>query len=372
MKNLNSLLFFGCAAAITAAGVSRENPYLTTVGLNLGTSGGVVTFVSKKSQRQQQDNQILTEIRSLTEQIETIETNTKQQQNYLARQFNNLAANLEHSERNLQTLQSQNQQTIQEQKQLSFAVSNTQRQLNNHSKKLKKQQHEINTQKTNQNKITSNLQKLKNQQEVIATNQSQYLSKIEAQVDTLIEISPKQFTQSIPEKKFIAPITHARPQTLCYIDNNNLYNCLKEMEVKPDYRALLSFLSSKADKIQIKLYDGAFPNQKYRYAHLKQFGYQINTLPIVKRGDDGFKTVGDDVQLAIDMVKDVRAGDSVILVTGDGDLLPAVKEIKQRNVHITLIAKQNAVNHNLRQLANEFISLESIKYDIAEHILFSA
>lgn len=369
MKILNSLLNYwtvcGCATAITVIGVSMENPNLTIAGLNLGMSGGVATLVSKKSQRQQQDNQILREIRFLTEQIETIETKTQQQQDYLA-------ANLENSDRNLQTLQSQHQQTIREQKQISFAVGNTQRQLNNHSKKLKKQQHEINTQKTNQNKITSSIQKLKNQQEVIVTNQTQHLGKIEAQIDKLIDNSPKQFTQPIPQKKVIASIIHARPQTLCYIDNNNLYNCLKEMGVKPNYRALLSFLSSKVDKIQIKLYDGAFSNQKYRYAHLKQLGYQINTLPIVKRENDQFKTVGDDVRLAIDMVKDVRAGDSVVLITGDGDLIPAVEEIKQRNVHITLIAKQSAVNHNLRQLADKFISLESIKYDIAEHSLFSA
>ena len=77
MKILNPLLFYGCAAAITAAGASMENPYLTTVGLNLGMSGGVVTFVSKKSQRQQQDNKIFTAIRCLTKQIATIETQGK-------------------------------------------------------------------------------------------------------------------------------------------------------------------------------------------------------------------------------------------------------------------------------------------------------
>ena len=94
MKNINSLLVFGCAAAITLAGASRENPYVTTVGLNLGMSGGVATFVSKKSQRQQQDNKILTEIRSLTKQIETIETKTQQRHiivfHFLLQRFINL------------------------------------------------------------------------------------------------------------------------------------------------------------------------------------------------------------------------------------------------------------------------------------------
>lgn len=381
MKNLNSLLnhwtVFGCATAITVVGANIENPYLTSIGLNLGISGGVATFVSQKLQRQQGENKTLTAIRSLTKQIETVETHTQQQQSYLFDQLNNIAANLEQSNNNLQTLQSQHQHTVQEQKKLSFAVGNTQRQLNNHSKKLKKQQHEINTQKTTQNKVTSSIQKLKNQQEATITNQTKHLSKIETQVDRLIATASQQSTKLVASQptinhKVVVPITHRQPQTLCYIDNNNLFNCLKEMGIKPDYKTFIYFLTAKTGKTQIKLYDGAFPNQKYKYAHLKQLGYQINTFPIIKRKNNQFKTVGDDVQLAVDMVKDFKAGDSVVLVSGDGDLLPAVREIKQRNVHVTLIAKKDAVNHDLCKLADKFITLESIKYDIARHTLVSA
>ena len=72
------------------------------------------------------------------------------------------------------------------------------------------------------------------------------------------------------------------------------------------------------------------------------------------------------------MVKDVRAGDSVILITGDGDLYPAVKEIKQPNVHVTVIAKNSSINDNLRNLADDFISLDSLKYDLAKHTKLSA
>ncbi len=58
---------------------------------------------------------------------------------------------------------------------------------------------------------------------------------------------------------------------------------------------------------------------------------------------------------------------SISLITGDGDLYPAVKEIKQGNVQVTAIAKNSSVNRDLRNLADEFISLDSIKYDIAKH-----
>ena len=66
-------------------------------------------------------------------------------------------------------------------------------------------------------------------------------------------------------------------------------------------------------------------------------------------------------------MKDIKSGDRVVLITGDGDLYPAIKEIKKCRVHVTVIAMNSSVNRNLRNLADEFISLDSIKYDIAKH-----
>ena len=143
------------------------------------------------------------------------------------------------------------------------------------------------------------------------------------------------------------------------------------MEIQPDYQALMIKLTAKTGTTQIKLYDGAFAQltayQEQKYLYLKKLGYQVFTFPIVKREQGNFKTVGDDVQLAIDMVKDVKSGDRVVLITGDGDFYPAIKEIKKCRVHVTVIAMNSSVNRNLRNLADEFISLDSIKYDIAKH-----
>ena len=321
---------------MTVVGLSIENPYLKTTVINLGISGGIASLVSKKLQEQQQ------------------------------REFNQY-------QQNIQNLELQQSETLKQQNQLSFQVINAERQLNNHNKQIKKHQHSLQVQQANQNKIVSNIQKLNNKQQKISTTNSQHLSKIEGQIDELIEIAHKNSSESLvksktPSKtKVVPPIIKCKPQTLTYIDNNNLYNCLKEMGIKPDYKALLVELTPETGKTQIKLYDGAFPNQKHKYTQLKNLGYQVFTFPIIRRGKDKFKTVGDDVQLAIDMVKDVKPGDRVILITGDGDLFPAVKEIKQRNVRVTVIAKSSAINHNLRNLADEFISLDSIKYEIAKY-----
>ena len=376
MNSLKSLLTnagLGCATVLTVIGTTIQKPYLTFTGINLGISGGIASLINQKIQQQQQDIQNL-----VSAQNQTIK-----QQNCFDSQINDLETTLEYTydnlieqNRSINTLQTQYQHYCQEQKQLSFKVDNAQLQLSNHNKKLKKQQHNIQTQNRNQNKITSQLEKNNNKQQEFITQHSHTMGKIEAQVDKLVEIVQNHPPKLIPiaktiRKKVKSPIIPSQPYNRVYIDHNNFYNCLKAMEIQPDYQALMIKLTAKTGTTQIKLYDGAFAQltayQEQKYLYLKKLGYQVFTFPIVKREQGNFKTVGDDVQLAIDMVKDVKSGDRVVLITGDGDLYPAIKEIKKCRVHVTVIAMNSSVNRDLRNLADEFISLDSIKYDIAKH-----
>ena len=138
---LNISTGFGFATVMTILGVSIENPYLTTTGINLGISGSIATLVRKKLQDQQQ--QILNQY-----------------------------------QQNIQNLELQQSETIKQQKQLSFQVKNAESQLDNHNKQIKKHQHSLQIQQANQNKIVSNIQKLNNKQREISTTNSQHFSKI--------------------------------------------------------------------------------------------------------------------------------------------------------------------------------------------------
>lgn len=367
INNINhlSLVF---ATGITIIGAIANKPYLTTTGL--GISGGMVSsLINKKFQYQQQKNQTISQNSYLINEIDILKAKLKDSDKHFLQQ-----------QENLQNFSFQHQEIVQEAKQLSFQIRNVQNQLKNHNKKLKKHQHDIQTQKSNQNKIIGNLQKLNNKQQKIFTNQSQTLNKIKAQkvqLARVIEITQNNSAQQNPSsqtiltRKAVSALPSPQPQTFVYIDNNNLYYCLKAMGIKVDYQALMIALTPETGQVQFKLYDGAFaepaPYQKY----LKKLGYQVYTFPVVKRIEGNHKTIGDDVQLALDMVEDVQSGDRVILVTGDGDFYPAVEKIKQRQVHVTLVAKKSNLNRYLKKLADRFISLDAIKYNIAQHTKLS-
>ena len=389
-KLLNTLSILGCGSAIAVAGIGLKNPTMVTVGLNAGVSGAAITsFINKSEQQQQRDRQYFNYLDELKVEILTLTKYTQQQQGQLdlIREDRNKATqqqiklweqieflnknNIEQQE-NLATVREQSKQAIAQQQEFDLKLNRTQLQLNKHNKKIKQQQHDLKCQKTNQNKINGELQKTKNQQQKIADATNKRDVQIVKQIDVLLDIAKTKphYSNEISKKK--SSVLAIKPIDRVYIDNNNLYNCAKELGIKIDYQALMNELTLAMGKTIIKLYDGAFPNQKYKYIPLKKMGYQVFTLPISKRGKDKFKTVGDDVKLSIDLVEDVREGDRITLVAGDGDYIPAIEKIKQQNAKVTVIASRNAISRDLVAIADKVIYLDNIIDRIAKHTKLSA
>ena len=348
---MNSFTLIGLSSAIALAGVgiSTENIQLTTVGVNLGISGAAFASISQKSQAQQERDRLTqTEMVALKQQLTSLQEVIEQDQ----------------VQQTVASLTTQQQQ-------LDFKINNTQQQLKNHSKKLKKQQHNFNIQQANQNRIFSRVQKLENKQQKLVEDREVCLEQVTLKIDKpKANIQPSENAQELLIEQDL--VVKREPQHYGYIDNNNLYKCLESEGIAVDYGALLIKLTQGANN-QIKLYDGAFPNQAFKYQQLQKIGYQTKTFPIAKRGQGKFKTIGDDLQLGIDLVRDVQSGDRVTLVSGDGDLFPALKAVKEQSeVSVTVIAKSTAVSQQLLAYADEFIPLESIMYDIAKYTNLSA
>ncbi|NJL51092.1 MAG: NYN domain-containing protein [Hydrococcus sp. SU_1_0] len=61
---------------------------------------------------------------------------------------------------------------------------------------------------------------------------------------------------------------------------------------------------------------------------LRQYGYQVSQLPIIKHQDGTLKTVGDDMKIGTDMIEEAQKGDRVVLISGDGDFIPVIEKIQ--------------------------------------------
>lgn len=247
------------------------------------------------------------------------------------------------------------------------------------------QQKQITLLGTENTSLCGELKKLKEKTAKQETRQRLVLSKLDkVQHSVKVALRSPKVTNIQPKKAEIAP-SFEKPKTTTlvseipvresctyvYVDGNNLRYACEQLGIEFDYNNIRIEFSQDATKTQFKYYVGVHSRltwqQKQQLLEINKGGYEVITFPLVKRDDGKWKTVGDDVKLAIDMAQEVKSGDRVILVSGDGDFIPAIEAVKNRGVKVTVVAHPQMLNEQLETLADNFISLEEIKYKIAKH-----
>ena len=73
----------------------------------------------------------------------------------------------------------------------------------------------------------------------------------------------------------------------------------------------------------------------------------------------------DDIRLAVDMVKLAYndAYDTAIIISSDGDFVPAIQAVKEIGKNVENIGFENRISYHLQQEADKFVKL---KRDIVE------
>lgn len=248
---------------------------------------------------------------------------------------------------------------------LQAKLSDTQHELNKLEKKLK-------TQNTCQRLYLSKIDKLQHQQKVIVGNIAQLQEKLENKTVPKSENNQKKF-QKLAVKSL--PDTQTSV-TRIYIDGNNFSFALDRLQIEVDYNALRVELSQSATASTFKYYTGVYSpmteGQKRFISYLSGLRYEVIGLPILPRLDSNtIKTVGDDVKIAVDMLGEVKQQDRVILVSGDGDFVPAIAELQRRGAKVTVIAKKGMLSQQLSEIADDVIFLDDLQYQIAKYTKLS-
>lgn len=248
---------------------------------------------------------------------------------------------------------------------LQAKLSDTQSELNKLEKKVK-------IQNTCQRLYLSKIDKLQHQQKVIGANlaqlQEELAKKTAPKSERNFQISQQSSIKSLPQTQ--------ESVTRVYIDGNNLSCAIDSLQIEVDYDALRVELSHNATTTNFKYYTGVYSpitkRQKRVISYLEGLRYEVIGLPILPRPDsNSVKTVGDDVKIAVDMLGEVKQQDKVILVSGDGDFVPALVELKRRGAAVTVVAKKGMLSQQLAEIADDVIFLDDIQYKIAKHTKLS-
>jgi len=171
-----------------------------------------------------------------------------------------------------------------------------------------------------------------------------------------------------------------------FIDGNNFYYGLRRIYGKNkklkdfNYKKFLDYLVKKNVLVKTFYYNAQldknlnpekYESQKEFFESLRKIqNFHVVLCRLLKRkiaGTDKFYYIikEDDINMAVDMVEGAcdNKFDVAILVSGDGDFVPAVNSVKNKDKEVINIYFKTSSSRNLKDNCNESIELTKEKLD---------
>ncbi|OIO42000.1 hypothetical protein AUJ62_01605 [Candidatus Pacearchaeota archaeon CG1_02_32_21] len=161
---------------------------------------------------------------------------------------------------------------------------------------------------------------------------------------------------------------------IIFIDGSNLYHVVKTLlpNKRPNdfnFEKFTKYLTGRRKLVRIYYYNVPLDRNKDEESYIKQqkFFDKIQRLPnftfvlcrMQKRKINGkiiYEVKEDDIHLTVDMVKLAynNAYDTAILISSDGDFVPAVLAVKEIGKNIENIGFENKFSYHLKQICDKF------------------
>jgi len=165
-----------------------------------------------------------------------------------------------------------------------------------------------------------------------------------------------------------------------FIDGNNFYFGLRKLYGKNKnlktfgFEKFSKFLAGKGKVVAIYYYNALLDKEHNpeKYESQKEFFEKLKQIPdfhlvlckLLKRnitGTDKFYYIikEDDIHMAVDMVENACDDnfDLAVLVSGDGDFVPAVRSVKKKNKIVRNIYFKNSSSRTLKDFCDESLEL---------------
>lgn len=176
-----------------------------------------------------------------------------------------------------------------------------------------------------------------------------------------------------------------KERVMVFIDGSNHYHIIKDMFdddkklMNFNFQKFVEYISEGKKVVRVYYYTAPLDRKKDEETYIKQqrFFEKLKRLPnfelvlcrMQKVKIDGkikYQVKEDDIHLAVDMVRLAYndAYDAAILVSSDGDFVPAVLAVKEVGKNIKNIGFENKFSYHLKQKCDKFLKLT--KTDVEE------
>ncbi|MEM9818937.1 MAG: NYN domain-containing protein [Cyanobacteria bacterium P01_D01_bin.6] len=163
-----------------------------------------------------------------------------------------------------------------------------------------------------------------------------------------------------------------------FVDGNNMFYAQQKNGWFFDPKRVLEyFLRETAGVTLVNAfwYTGLKDSQDQRGFRdaLISLGYTVRTKFLKEYYDDNSGRYSQkanlDIEIVIDMFNTVDQYDRVVLFSGDGDFERAIELLRSKSTHITVVSTEGMIARELRNAADRYIDLNSVRSQIekADH-----
>jgi uncharacterized LabA/DUF88 family protein len=150
-----------------------------------------------------------------------------------------------------------------------------------------------------------------------------------------------------------------------FVDVQNMFYSAKALyQSKIEYRKLLDYITRGRPLVRAVAYvvQKADVDQSGFLEALRRSGYEVKRKDLTIREDGSTK--GDwKMEIALDAMVMEPKLDCVVLVTGDGDFVPLVVQLKARGCRVEVVSFEQSTSNELMRECHQFIP-------ITEEVLF--
>jgi uncharacterized LabA/DUF88 family protein len=191
------------------------------------------------------------------------------------------------------------------------------------------------------------------------------LSKPIRQNGSARQISPMKRDQAMMDE---GPTLQTAPGQLSeriaiFIDSSNLFYGANQLGCEVDYRKLLVRLTQGRSLLRAYFYTGVDPqNDKQRgfLLWLRHNGYRVMAKDLITMPDQS-KKANLEVEMAIDMIGLSNYCDTVVLLSGNGDLAYALNQVSYKGVQVEVVGLRSMVSESLLSVADRYVDLADIR-----------
>ena len=166
--------------------------------------------------------------------------------------------------------------------------------------------------------------------------------------------------------QYEAASTAHTERVVILIDGANLFYAAMQLGLEIDYTRLLPCLIKGRSLVRAYFYTGVDRTNEKQQRFLlwmRHNGYRVVSKDLIQHLD-GSRKADLNIEIAVDMLTLSQHCDTIILLSGTGDLTYAVDHVSYRGVQIEVVSLPTMTSESLINVCDRFIDLAKLRSEI--------